>query len=116
MLPAAPVLVIEDLFPFIRRGTLPHLSARDMADVGGAIERRRLDQVRDCLFCTGRACFAFAFGPSDLIGPARWVDACAAHGSALQRMAAGLAWDLVTDDEIVRRYEAWERGHGPSCE
>jgi hypothetical protein len=104
-----PPLMLEDLFPLIHRGTLPCLAARDLADTAAAIERRRLDEVHGCALCGERACSAFAFGPSDLIGSARWLDLCPPHSHALRLMAGRLSCDLVTDDEIIRRYEAWLR-------
>ncbi len=84
---------------------LEPLTAADQAAPGAALERRALDELHWCSFCRSRARFALVIGPSDVVGPARWIDACPEHYSALTAMA--LAWP--GDDVILERYEELQR-------
>ncbi|HEY2090141.1 MAG TPA: hypothetical protein VGH54_29485 [Mycobacterium sp.] len=98
-----PVLELEDLFPLW--GTLPRLTEAEKADVGGAVSRRRLDEVHQCVFCGERARTAVSAGPSDIIGPPCWLDLCHAHFGAVRDI--WIRDPFLRDDVIVDRYSAW---------
>jgi hypothetical protein len=97
------VLVLEDLFTVIFG--LPRLTAADLASKGAAIDRRGLDEIRACVFCGEQARAPVICGPSDLIGPAAWLDLCSAHNRALRELF--LNNPFLDDPEIIRRYEEW---------
>jgi hypothetical protein len=119
-IPVVPVIVLEDFFPHVHHGTLPRISASDQADghaLARAMDRRRLDEVHHCAFCGERARAALGYGPSDLVGPPRWLDLCAPHDKAVRDMACRFQARPVPDGEIIERYEDWARQHGtcPEC-
>jgi hypothetical protein len=95
--------MLEDLFTVI--SGLPRLTAGDLANKRDAINRRSLDEIRACVFCGQQARAPVICGPSDLIGPAVWLDLCSAHHKALRELF--LDNPFLDDPEIIRRYEEW---------
>ncbi len=102
-------MTLEDLFPLY--GHLPRITDADVVALARAIDRRRLDEVHDCVFCGERARVALAAGASDLFGPAQWLDLCPPCDRELRIMLDELgrfAFDSQDlDAEIIRRYEEW---------
>lgn len=102
-------MTLEDLFPLY--GQLPRITDADLADLGHAIDRRRLDEVHACVFCGEQARAPLAASASDLVGPAQWLDLCPAHHRDV-RIVMDELWNLAfdvqeLDAEIMRRYEEW---------
>jgi transposase len=105
-------VTLEDLFEANAR--LPLMAAADIAEVssgsGEPISRRR-GEGHPCAFCGAQASAPLARHDSPLLGPARWLDLCHAHGLEARAMADALR-DLTgttaeLDAEIARRHTAW---------
>ena len=79
----------EDLFDVI---AIAPMVGNPAVGLSAAIDHRRLDEVHPCAFCGQRAGFAWVAGPSDLSGPARWVDACGRCHGELRKLVTGPLW------------------------
>jgi hypothetical protein len=62
-----------------------------------------------CVLCRERKMTAsLVAGPSDLIGPRKWLDVCPPCYHDLQQFGVGMISGLFTDADIIRWYSAWD--------